>query len=136
MSATPQRMIALILTVVVASVLAGAAFVLDPPGLQRQRRLDERRIHDLDRLSDEVNAWYGAHKHLPPDVKALVAGRTAPISTSDPVSYAPYEYLPHEHGQYHLCAVFATEAGSTYRLGIEARHGKGRHCFALDAAER
>lgn len=134
MSVTPQRLIAVALTAVVASVLAGAAFVLDPPDLQRQRRLDERRTHDLYQLSLQIKVWYLVHKELPPDLKALSGGRVGGVWMADPVSSEPYEYLPQKNGEYRLCAVFRTEAAGAERNGPDWRHGKGRHCFALNAA--
>lgn len=133
---SPQRLAALGVTAVVVAVLAAAVIVLDPPQLQRERRLDERRTSDLELLATLVDRYYEANKQLPPDLAAVLQGGAGADGVTDPETRAPYEYGPLEDRRYRLCAVFSSSAGQDggyFRVAGGWNHPKGRYCFTRRA---
>ena len=121
--------------VVVAAVVAGIASI-GLPGEQRQARLDQRRIEDLQRIAEAVELHHREHGQLPADLATAAARPGWDLGLLDPVSGEAYDYRPLQGDRFELCAVFTTDSGERDGAGwnapLEWRHGAGRHCFNRD----
>ena len=121
-------LVALTAAIVVAAVATGIVLI-GPPGDERARRLDERRVRDLTTIANGVNSYSLTNTRLPASL-AEVVGQLAGVDAypRDPVSGEPYGYRPVDEKSYELCATFDRTAGPQF--GDEAwAHGAGRRCF-------
>ncbi len=119
--------------VIVTAVVAGLV-AIGSPGLQRDRKLDQRRVSDLSQLSRHVAIYWNDKKELAPDLDALaeLPGFRLP---SDPQTGAKYEYAPTGTLTFKVCAVFALDTATdpqiSYYPGTEKwLHGIGHTCFS------
>ena len=123
--------LALVSLVVLATVVTSIV-VLDPPRVQHQRRVDLRRVADLQSIDAAIQGYWRLHKSLPPDMAAIAARPGLNLQLLDPETNRPYEYEPTGERSYILCAVFdrdTSEDPSEDSSTIEWVHGAGRHCF-------
>ena len=129
MKLSVERVLAWVATIVVVIVCAVALVVMDPPGVERQRKLDERRISDLKRIDSAIDIHAGRHNALPPDL----AGIDTPWieSAVDPETGKPYDYERIDAMRYRLCAHFATRTRNPvpHEYTMAWAHPAGRHCF-------
>ncbi len=120
-----------------ASSLVGVALVAGlllsgSPVEQRHKRLDERRVGDLQRLAAAIDGYWLAREALPESLGELVDGRRLSRMPSDPVTGLPYEYETTEQPTgYRLCATFQS-AASEASAGEFWAHGPGRHCYTFE----
>jgi hypothetical protein len=133
-----------------ASVLAAGTLVwglvlAGSPAAERLRRLDERRIEDLQAIESSVEriclgregkgeGEREMKRALPATLQEIAAaapGRRP--SVDDPASGREYEYTLTGESTYRLCATFDQERDVAY----DARwnHGAGRACFDLDVLD-
>ena len=121
--------------VVVATIAAGIA-VMGVPSQQRDARIDQHRVRDLDRIVDAVGKYVEDRGSLPPTLEVLAGlpGRRLPIA--DPVDGAPYGYRIVGDRAFQLCADFVTDTATTPDIAepgpgdrVEWLHGAGRQCF-------
>ncbi len=126
--------------VVLVAVGAGVA-VLDPPSMQRARKLDQHRVRDLAQLTRHIKTYARENAAtLPPALSALPAHAAGALS--DPDTGQPYGYEAKDANTYNLCATFALASDAsdlanhheTYG-SPDWQHGKGRHCFTLDLSK-
>lgn len=131
-----RRLLVAAAVVVVATVVASVV-VIGPPTAQRDERLDARRLEDLRRIEQLVDAHFERTGGLPGGLPELAGpGLELPL---DPTSGAPYGYEARGGRDYRLCAVFATDSARvrTQRWeGDEWSHGAGGHCFDRRAPGR
>ncbi len=127
-------LLAAAIIIVVSAVVAGV-LVLRTPGEERARRVDERRIQDLQSIQKAVELRWTGQRTLPATLAELVQQTMPPPAERDPVSGMPYEYRAVSDREYEVCASFA-EASP----GLRERqprdfwsHGAGRGCFRLEA---
>ncbi len=126
-----DRVMAGLCSAIVALMVVLGFFQLGSPKVQREFRADTQRIRQLYQLSTEIkNYWTSHDSQLPPSIDQLASG-----AYLDPITHAPYEYLPKQGNQYELCATFARsseqrEVTSDPNPWI---HPAGHHCFPLDA---
>ncbi len=126
-----------ILAWVVSGVVIGAvitAILLDPPGVQRQRKMDARRIEDLSSLQRATEEYWNRHKVLPTDLATLGTEPGLRVPVTDPDTGSPYVYEVTGPKAYRLCAVFArdsSERAAGLYYSVTWAHGAGRHCFDL-----
>jgi hypothetical protein len=131
--------------VVIASVVAGL-LVLGPPEDERSRRLDNRRVADLHRISMATDLYWNRNSRLPESLEELAAESRGTINSSDPVRPEAYGYQPLDSTRYEVCAHFDRESVGPVLEGMPIRqitqgvatpdlwkHGPGRQCFQLDA---
>ena len=137
MSASARaRMLAGAATVVVIATVIAGLIAIGPPGLQRERKLDKRRVQDLTTLTRLLNVYWLAHLQIPPDLDTLAKspGVRVPI---DPQTGGNYEYITTGEKTYRLCAVFSQDTSAEPRadyfpIGEKWLHGAGRTCFDRD----
>ena len=135
-STVMKGLAAAVSTIVIAS-LVGAAFVLESPMKQRERRLDERRLQDVKEISNSIQSYAKKHNMLPQGLATLEeearteAGKRRP--PTDPETHAPYEYEVLDAQSWQLCAVFSLPSadvnGQTYYEAWRRDHGAGKQCF-------
>ena len=135
MSAPVGRWMLIAATVIVAGTLVAAFLAMDTPGQVRDRNLDQRRVGELDELSDAIGRWQGEHDKLPASLAELAAQPGVSLPIRDPVSGTVYGYEPGTGSKYRLCAVFATDTAKRDPRDMfgypDPRwpHPAGRHCF-------
>lgn len=133
--ASGRNMLVLASVIVIASVVAGL-LTMESPLKQRDRRLDMRRVQDLNAIDRAMDTWATDHGSLPASLAELAGEPGASLSIADPVDGVPYGYSVLSPSKFRLCAVFST---STSDRGPDARrfgwyddewkHPVGRQCF-------
>ncbi len=123
-------------TTVITAVVAGL-FVLGSPMDERARRVDDRRVADLQGIVASTDLYWTRHSRLPASLDELNAEPGVTISTSDPASSEFYGYQPRDSIHYEVCASFERESEETSRDPARNlwAHGSGRQCFQLEAEE-
>jgi hypothetical protein len=133
-----------ILLVVFAGIIAGFAHA-GSPAEERLRRIDTRRVEDLQMIQSEIVSYWQRKGTLPANLEELNDGLRGMVAPTDPETNAPYEY--HQIGPlaFELCAVFARENGHDgvnifapkpltypvpYGNGDLWTHPEGRTCFS------
>lgn len=118
--------------VVIATVIAAVA-TMGLPSTQRDIALDERRVHDLQRIATAVRSYAESSGELPPDLATLAAQPGRRLAIVDPDGTA-YSYGRTGDRTFRLCAVFVTDTAQPpqaedVRVADEWLHGTGRQCF-------
>lgn len=130
---TSTKILTSIIVVIVAITIGAAIFIMEPPSLQRQRKLDARRIDDLRNITRHIETYWQRHKSLPTNLVMLSSEPGSVNIFTDPVTATPYVYVPTGKTKYKLCATFGTDSSNEesqpyYGLGIWS-HKKGYQCF-------
>ena len=123
---------ALAIVVVVGATVAGLV-ISGSPERQRLLRLDERRIRDLQSLSNGISLQYQTTRELPADLAGLVDGRIRSSVPRDPVSGEQYAFEILERREFQLCAEFALPSEDVPPDDFWS-HEAGRQCFRFDLA--
>lgn len=141
-SKTP-KMLAWVVAIVVLASIVGGFFIVGTPSEQRERRLDEQRISNLQVLQSQiVNFWMQKEK-IPQDLTELEDSISGFVVPKDPESGLSYEYIILSPLSFGLCATFKTSGQNTGSLPGEVKpmmsddlfrqnwaHEAGRVCFA------
>jgi type II secretory pathway pseudopilin PulG len=128
------RRLAIAASVVVLATVVASVWVTGSPSAQREARLDERRVGDLDNIKDAIRSYTQEHDALPADLAELKTQPGIRLSIADPVTAAPYEYVATGARTYQLCARFTTDTAQQMPNDYQSRdvhwaHGIGRQCF-------
>ena len=124
------------LTAVIAAVVAGL-FVLGSPQEERARRIDDRRVADLQGIMAATDLYWTRYSRLPASLDDLTAEPGVKISTTDPASAEIYGYQLLDSVRYEVCASFERESGEISRDPTRDlwAHGSGPQCFQLEAED-
>ena len=133
MSLSGRHILAGALAIVVASAIGMGIALLGPPSQERARRLDDRRVEELRRISSSVHLFHTRHDRLPASREELSKEPGVILETRDPVTDEPYGYRVVDSMTYELCAIFDRE--STESRASFWSHGAGKQCFTLKAEE-
>ncbi len=133
------RRLAIAASVVVLATVVASVWVTGSPSAQREARLDERRVGDLDNIKDAIRSYTQEHGVLPANMVALKSQPGIRLSIADPVTGAPYEYVATGARTYQLCARFTTDTALQMPNDYQSRdahwaHGIGRQCFERTSA--
>lgn len=141
------KIVAWITSLVVLGMLVSGFFIVGSPATQRQIRMDERRVNDLQMIQGEVVNYWQLKRILPPSLGELqndISGFSVP---RDPETDAVYEYVVLEPLKFSLCAVFKQENLNENQYARETvspiyyekiypwqqmeswSHGNGKTCF-------
>lgn len=123
-------------SVLVVATLVAAVWVMDSPTVQRDLRLDQRRIAQLTQVQVLVEDWARSRGRLPASLAELAAQPGIALATGDPASGKPYGYAVLSAREYRLCATFATDTANADAAAypyagnpVEWAHPAGPHCF-------
>lgn len=128
------RWIAIAASVVMVASISASIWITGSPSAQRDARLDERRVRDMDQITDAIHAHWQEKAALPTSLAELASKPGTRLAVVDPVSGTPYEYSATGSHAYRLCARFTTDTAllpPDHYLAQEIRwaHGSGRQCF-------
>lgn len=131
-----------VVAVVAAAIIAGF-FAAGSPFKERLRKLDDRRIQDLQTIQSQLISYWQRKNKLPENLSMLrddISGFSVP---ADPETNSAYEYKKFSDLEFELCADFKSEsrdsginspkaaypAASGTPYGDNWSHGVGRICF-------
>lgn len=130
----------------VAAAAIGGLFVAGAPSKERARQFDNRRISDLQQLSQAIDQFWTRNGRLPETLADMQNRREYYVpSVADPRTKEAYEYRVTAGKTYELCASFETDVSAEspqdaypkpYDAGSGAdfwKHGYGRVCFTIEA---
>jgi hypothetical protein len=138
------RIIAWVTSAVVLVSIVGGFFITGTPVHQRQVRLDERRINDLQMIQNEIVNYWTYKGKLPDSLNDLENSISGFKTPTDPEADAHYEYRTVDPLTFELCAVFKTSSSFAMQGNKGAlepvapyydpyqqnwNHDKGRVCF-------
>jgi hypothetical protein len=128
---TGRTIIAVVVAVAGAATVAAALWFIGSPSETRLRRLDTRRVRDLQQLASDVDLFWTRNGRLPATRAEL------PVTVESHPEPAPpgeYEYRTLDATRYELCATFDRSADSPpSRTALFWAHGAGRQCFVVPA---
>ena len=133
MAMSGKRLLALVLTVVVAAAVVTGIVIIGSPMDERTRRLDTRRVQDLQQISQAVRVYHTRHQRTPASLDELSREPGLAIVPRDPVSGQPYRYSSVDSDSYELCGTF--DRDSDVRTPGFWSHGAGTQCFTLNVKQ-
>lgn len=135
------------LSIVILGSIIGGFFIVGTPAQQRDIRLDQQRVGDLQRIQYEVVTHWDEKGELPTALEDLSTGVQGYVPPADPVTGEIYEYMATGDLSFTLCATFAADSDSYSHSGMMRApvyepygypmqdmmnnwdHGMGQHCF-------
>ncbi len=108
-SNTP-KILASILSVVIALCVIAGFLIIGTPSQQRSRRFDSQRVNDLQMLQSEIVGYWSQKQQLPvnlDDLQDSISGFSVPL---DPQTKNSYEYSVKSPLTFELCAIFMIES--------------------------
>lgn len=123
--------------VAVLAAAVGGLLVLGSPAEERARRVDRRRVADLQGIKAATDLYWTRHARLPASLDDLTSEPGVRVGARDPASGEPYAFQPLDSARYEVCASFDRESGEIRRDPDRDlwAHGSGRQCFRLEAEE-
>ena len=127
---------------IVASVAVVAAIVsgiveLGPPSEERARRLDAKRVADLQQLTGAIEYYRQQKGQLPSSLGDLASLPNLRAEQHDPVSGQPYGFRLTDTAAYEVCATFDRDSTEHVAQGSEFwAHAPGTHCFTFKVREK
>jgi len=100
------KILAWVLSFVVALSVAAGFFIVGAPAQQRARGLDAQRVNNLQMMQGEIVNYWTQKEALPENLSLLedsISGFIAPV---DPETGLPYEYAIKSPLSFELCATF------------------------------
>ena len=130
-----QRLAGIVTLVVMTAVITGVV-ILGSPAEERAKRLDRRRVNDLQGLQNAVDFYFVQRAALPLSVEELSKQPGVRIA-SDPVTGAAYRYRAIAVEQFELCATFERASVPRVITGVDLwAHPAGDHCFTRKVNKR
>jgi len=121
---------------VVAFAVVASFFAVGSPAEQKNRRLDERRVNDLQLIQSEIVSFWQGKDRLPDELGELEDSLRGVVIPADPETDAQYVYNIIGEETFELCATFgASSEGKIaeplyYPYSQENwDHEAGRFCF-------
>ena len=124
-----------VITVIVA--VGVGLFILGSPAEERARRVDDRRVEDLQGIVAATDLYWTRHARLPVSLDELTAEPGVRIKTSDPANSETYGYQTLDSTHYEVCASFEQVSGETSSNSERNlwAHNSGPQCFQFKAEE-
>lgn len=136
-----QLLLGFVIGLVGLAIITGLV-MMGSPGDARARRLDERRVADLSRITLATDGYRSRHNRLPGSLQELAQDPDMSVPVRDPATGESYEYQVLGPKTYEVCARFErTDPDSAYpepESGTDDawRHGAGRQCFQRQASPK
>jgi len=125
-----KRALVAVLVVVVTLVVITGIMIIGSPQEARTRRMDSRRVEDLQAISQAVVVYHQRHQSLPATLDELAQEPGLSVIARDPLTDQAYGYRTRDANAYELCATFDRDV-SDVRSGDFWSHGMGSQCFTL-----
>jgi len=137
-----NKILAMVLSIIVLGSIIAGFFIVGSPGQQRDRRMDEERIMDLQNIQGEISNYWSRKEVVPAslaDLEDSISGFKVP---ADPETKQPYKYKVTGDLAFELCATFGSSnldeeeriMQETYyaydKYNQNWTHYKGEVCFA------
>jgi len=137
------RRLAIAASVVVLATIVASVVVTGTPAVQREAKLDARRVRDLGLVEAAIDRHFKLEGALPASLAMLADKPGVRLAIVDPVTGKPYDFEPIGARTYRLCATFTTDTAVTppaagyWSENEKWAHGTGRLCFnrVADAKE-
>jgi hypothetical protein len=121
---------------ITATAFISGAVIVGTPAAERERKYDNRRVEDLQEISNEIrrivlkDPWESKpdqmERDLPKNLEEVAAAATLhKLDLTDPVTGETYVYEVTGKSTFRLCATFSTERDRHH--DIFWNHPKGRH---------
>ena len=107
-----SRMGAILTSLVILATIVGGFFLIGTPGEQRDVRLDEERVSDLQNIQSNIISFWKVNQELPETIDDISTSLEYFSAPSDPETDEAYGYVQVEELVYQVCATFASEADS------------------------
>jgi hypothetical protein len=131
-----RQALAVVVSLVVVAAVATGVIMLGAPSEERARRLDQRRVSNLQGIGSAVTFYHAQNGRLPASLDELSRQPGVGI-LNDPVTGAPFGYRPLGADEYELCGTFDRPSRPTSRSGVDAwKHPAGAHCFTDKVPKR
>ncbi|KKR08601.1 MAG: hypothetical protein UT32_C0001G0121 [Parcubacteria group bacterium GW2011_GWC2_39_14] len=137
------KILAIVLAVVVLASIIMGFFIIGTPSQQRNRKMDDQRIMDLQTIQGQVVDYWSRKEVLPKNLEGLEDNISGFIVPKDPDTKKAYEYNINDPLKFELCADFATSSLDLPARGKETMydspygafqqnwdHQIGRTCFS------
>ena len=115
------RRLAIVASIVVLATVVASVWVTGSPSAQREARIDERRVSDLNQIKDAIRSYTQQHGALPADLAELKSSRefAFPWPTRSPA--CPMSMSRPAPRTYQLRARFTTDTAlqTPERLPVE-----------------
>lgn len=134
-----NKIIAIIVSIIIVVAIATGFYLVGSPFYQREVRLDNERIRDLQTIQHHITNYWTNKKELPaklPDLTDALRGINVP---TDPVTEKSYKYEIVTPLSFKLCADFNTASDkrilrpasprSALKDSDNWQHEKGNFCF-------
>lgn len=127
----------------IIAIIAIGFYITGGPAHQRNLRIDQQTITDLDIIVSHVNGFYVDKKALPQDKDELIKSINTFV-IDEPIEKlrdGVYNYKATSSKSFELCADFLTETNDDKNIGRDAyqnnnfSHPKGNHCFKKEVIE-
>ena len=82
---TGKRALAIVLVIVVGAAVTAGIVIIGSPAEERTRRLDTRRVEDLQRISGAVEVYHQRHQRVPLSLEELSKEPGLSAVARDPV---------------------------------------------------
>jgi hypothetical protein len=126
-----RRTLVIVLVIVVALVVIRGIMIIGSPSEERTRRMDSRRINDLQGVSRSIGVYHTRHQQVPASLEELAREPGFANVARDPVTDRPYAYRMFNANSYQLCGTFGRETADSRAEDFWA-HGVGEQCFTLN----
>jgi len=126
-----KRTLAIVLVIVVVLVVIRAIMIIGSPSEERTRRMDSRRVNDLQGISRSIAVYHTRHQQVPASLEELAREPGFANVARDPVTDQPYGYRMFDATSYEVCGTFDRETADSRAEDFWA-HGVGRQCFTLN----
>ncbi len=131
MRMTGRQVLAGIVGLVVVAAIVTGVVILGAPSEERARRLDLRRVSELEGIKTAVNFHHQRTGRLPASLGELSNQAGVRIS-ADPVTAVPFGYRAISSDEFELCATFDRASVPRAGSGVDIwEHPAGPHCFTL-----
>lgn len=116
------KVLAWAVSVVILAVIAAGFAVVGSPFYQRQVRLDERRVSDLQNIQNQIINYWSNKNKLPANLNDLTDSISGFAAPKDPETGADYDYniVVGKFLSFELCADFKTAASLGSQEGSRA----------------
>lgn len=136
MRMTGRQVLATVVSLVVVAAVVTGVVILGSPSEERARRLDFRRVTELQGIRTAINYFHSEKMRLPASLEELSKEPGVRVS-SDPITGEAYRYRMLGGDEFELCATFALASEPQPGSGVDIwQHPAGAHCFMLKVEKR